>query len=44
MCAQSSARESVHRLAQPNMALAPELLGCRGHIVIEPDRRAHTPM
>jgi hypothetical protein len=24
------------------MALAPELLGCRGDIVIEPDRRTHT--
>jgi hypothetical protein len=42
LCAQSRARESIHRFAQPNMALAPELLGCRGDIVIEPDRRTHT--
>jgi hypothetical protein len=41
MCAQSRAGESVHRFAEPNMALAPELFGGRGHIVIEPDRRAH---
>jgi hypothetical protein len=44
MRAQSRARESVHRFAQPNMALAPELLGCCSHIVVEPDRGTHTTM
>lgn len=41
MCAQSRARETVHRFAQPDVAFAPELFSCRGHIVIEPDRRTH---
>jgi hypothetical protein len=34
LCAQSGAREGVHRLAQPDMALAPELFGRRSHVVI----------
>jgi hypothetical protein len=38
---QSRAGKLVHRFAQPDVALAPELFGCRRYIVIEPDRRPH---
>jgi hypothetical protein len=41
--AQPRTGEAVHRLAQPDMAFAPELLGGRQDIVIEPDRGAHNP-
>jgi hypothetical protein len=41
--AQPRAGEAIHRLAQPDMAFAPELFGGRQHIVIEPDRRTHEP-
>lgn len=41
ICTESRAGQLVHCFAQANVALAPDLLGCGRHIVIESYRRAH---